>query len=33
VLVAVSALILIVPAMLHWRRTRKIDMPDKTAGA
>ncbi|GAA4164514.1 hypothetical protein GCM10023069_14600 [Shinella granuli] len=32
VLVAVSALILIVPALLQWRRTRKIDMPDETAG-
>jgi putative tricarboxylic transport membrane protein len=32
VLVAISVLIVIVPAMLHWRRTRKIDMPDETAG-
>ena len=33
VLVAVCALVVIVPAILQWRRSRKIHMPDETAGA
>lgn len=33
VLVAISVLILVAPAVIHWRRTRKIEMPDETTGA
>jgi len=32
VLIAMAALILVVPALMQWHRSRKIDMPDETAG-
>ena len=32
VLIAIAALILIVPVVLQWRRSRQIEMPDETAG-